>query len=335
MLEPRPTISVVIPSFNARDTIPDSLESILQQSYTDFEVLWIDDGSTDDSAALVADYANRDPRINLQRCEHQGIVGALQYGCATARGRYIARMDADDVAHPDRLLKQLSLLENEPGLALCGTQVRTVGEDIGTGRMRYEAWINAILTHEDMQREIFVECPIPHPTLMIRKDQFDSVGGYQDHGWAEDYDLLMRCHESGVRMGKVPEALLDWRNGGGRLSSIDQRYSPENFRALKRHYLFRSVLKDRPCFYQWGAGEVGKAWLKEWGRHAPNAVVDVNPRKIGKVIHGIPVIAAGELPPAGEAFTVVAVGAPGAREEIREWFGSRGYSERLDFLFLA
>ncbi len=335
MTEPNPTVSVVIPCFNASATIASSLESILRQSYTDFEVLWVDDGSTDEGAELAAVYARQDDRVRLQRCEHRGIVGALQHGCAMARGHYIARMDADDVAHPDRLAKQVSLLENEPGLGLCGTQVRTVGEKIGTGRMRYETWINEVITHQDMQREIFIECPIPHPTLMIRKEVFESVGGYQDRGWAEDYDLLMRCHESGLRMGKVPEPLLEWRNHSGRLSALDERYSLPKFRALKRHYLFRSVLKERKSFYQWGAGEVGKAWLTEWGQRSPVAVVDVNPRKIGKVIHEVPVIAASELPPAGEAFTVVAVGAPGAREEIREWFGSHGYSEMLDYLFLA
>lgn len=330
-----PTVSVVVPCFDASATIASSLESILRQSYTDFEVVWVDDGSTDDSAALVRSYAEKDGRIRLLCCEHRGIVGALQHGCAAARGRYIARMDADDLAYPDRLAKQVSFLENEPDVGLCGTQVRTVGEGIGTGRMRYEAWINEVVTHEDMQREIFVECPIPHPTLMIRKDVFESVGGYEDRGWAEDYDLIMRCYEAGVRMGKVREPLLDWRNEPGRLSATHERYGLSNFRALKRRYLFQTFLKDRPSFFQWGAGQVGKAWLKEWGRHSPTAVVDVDPRKIGKVIHGVPVISADELPRAGEAFTVVAVGAPGARQEIRQWFGSRGYSEMLDYLFLA
>ena len=330
-----PTISVVVPCFNARKTLASSLESILRQSFADFEVVWFDDGSTDGSAEVVESYAGRDPRIRLLRSEHVGIVEALRRACSVARGRYIARMDADDVAYPERFSKQVRYLEGHPEAGLCGTQVRTVGEDIGTGRERYEAWVNALTTHEAIVRDLFVECPVAHPTLMIRRDVFEAVGGYEDHGWAEDYDLLMRCFGAGVRMGNVPEPLLEWRNGAGRLSLRDDRYSLAKFRALKRHYLFQSYLKDRPVFFQWGAGEVGKKWLAEWEGLRPEAVAEVNPRKLGKVIHGTRVIAPSELPQPGEGFTVVAVGAPGAREDIRGWFGERRYTEISDYIFLA
>ena len=134
-----PAISVVVPCFNARETLSSSLESILQQSFMDFEVVWFDDGSTDGGAEMVESYAVRDPRIRLLRSEHVGIVEALRRGCSAARGRYIARMDADDVAHRERFAKQVSYLEDHPEAGLCGTQVRTVGEDIGMGRKRYEA----------------------------------------------------------------------------------------------------------------------------------------------------------------------------------------------------
>ena len=330
-----PTISVVIPCFNACETLASSLESILQQSFADFEVVWFDDGSTDEGAEMVESYAVRDPRIRLLRSEHVGIVEALRRACSAARGRYIARMDADDVAHPERLSRQVAYFERHPEMGLCGTQVRTVGEDIGTGRERYEAWINALTAHEEIVRDFFVECPVAHPTLMIRREVFEAVGGYEDRGWAEDYDLLMRCFGASVRMGNVPEPLLEWRNGAGRLSVRDERYSLPNFRALKRHYLFQSYLKDRTRFFQWGAGEVGKSWLAEWENLRPEAVAEVNPRKLGKVIHGTRVIAPLELPRPGEGFTVVAVGAPGAREDIRGWFSARGYTELEDFVFLA
>ncbi len=335
MGESAAAISVVVPCFNASETLSFSIESILRQSYADFEVVWFDDGSTDDSVALIESYAGRDARVRLVRSEHVGIVEALRRACAAAGGRFIARMDADDVAYPERLAEQVSYLEGNPGVGLCGTQVRMVGEGIGSGRRRYETWINALLTHEEMTRDLFVECPIAHPTLMIRREVFDAVGGYEDRGWAEDYDLLMRCHCAGIRMGKVTRLLLDWRNGAGRLSLRDQRYSPSNFRALKRHYLAKTFLKEQLTFFQWGAGDVGKSWLVEWEGFRPEAVVEVNPRKIGKVIHGVPVIAVEELPRPGEGFTVVAVGAPGAREDIRGWFDAGGYAEMRDYLFLA
>ena len=170
---------------------------------------------------------------------------------------------------------------------------------------------------------------------MLRRSDFAEVAGYQDHGWPEDYDLVMRLFLNEKRFGKIPEPLLQWRESPERLSRVDQRYSPEQFRALKRHYLLASYLKGRDTFYQWGAGEVGKAWLREWGGRNPVAVVDINPRKIGHAIHGVKVIPPEELPAPGKVFIVVAVGAPGARAEIRAWFGPRNYRELKDYLFLA
>jgi len=147
--------------------------------------------------------------------------------------------------------------------------------------------------------------------------------------------LVMRIWRAGWRLGKVAEELLEWRDSAQRLSMTDARYSEAAFRALKRHYLEQRCLRGGRRFYQWGAGEVGKRWLREWDRFAPEAVVDIHPRKIGRRIHHTPVIAPEALPPPGEAFVVVMVGAPGARDEIREWFGAHAYQELRDYRFLA
>ncbi len=101
-----------------------------------------------------------------------------------------------------------------------------------------------------------------------------------------------------------------------------------------QHVTPSPIIAFPSAFYQWGAGEVGKKWLREW-QPKPLAVVDINPRKIGRLIHDVPVIAPEELPPPGRAFVVIAVGAPGARNVIREWLTPRGYEEPRDFLFLA
>lgn len=330
-----PALSVVVPCFDAGELLPECLDSLLSQTLVDFELVLVDDGSRDDTAAIADAYAQRDPRVCVIRSAHVGIVEALRRGCEVAQGAYLARMDADDVALPARLAEQFAFMEAHPDVALCGCQVELFGERIGTGRARYAEWMNGLVEHEAMTRELFVECPVPHPTFMMRRDAFDAVGGYVDAGWPEDYDLVMRLHCAGYRLGKVVQPLLRWRHTESRLSMTDPRYSPEQFRALKRHYLDKTYLANRSEFYQWGAGEVGKPWLREWGTHAPKAVVDIHPRKIGRTIHGAPVIAPEGLPGHGEAFTVVAVGAPGAREEIRAWFSERGYTELVDYLFLA
>lgn len=330
-----PQISVVLPYFNAEATLGGAIDSIRAQTCEDWELLLFDDGSTDASNAIAEDRAASDPRIRILHSRHVGIVKALQEACGESRGHFIARMDADDLAYPQRLARQRAVMKAPPMPELCGACVRMIGAGIGPGRHRYERWLNRLLTHEAMIRELFVECPIPHPTLMMTREACETAGGYQDHGWAEDYDLCLRFFTAGFRFAKTPEILLDWREAPGRLSRRNQRYAPPRFRDLKRHYLFQTYLKHRTVFYQWGAGEVGKRWLREWQARRPKAAVDINPRKIGRTIHGAPIIAPENLPPPGHAYVVVAVGAPSARDEIRDWFISHGYRELEDFIFLA
>jgi hypothetical protein len=186
-----------------------------------------------------------------------------------------------------------------------------------------------------MERELFVECPLPHPTFFMPRTAYLEAGGYQDHGWPEDYDLCMRMFLLGRRFAKVAAPLLDWTDSPARLSMVSPRYSPAQFRAIKRHYLLLTHLaEDRP-FCQWGAGEVGKRWLPEWAGRRPGCVIDINPRKIGRRIHGYKIIAPDEIETFGRAFIVVAVGAPGARDEIRQWLAGQAYTEVQDFVFVA
>lgn len=331
-----PSVSVVMPMYNAADTVAAAIASVRAQTFADWELIVVDDGSTDASVAEAVQSAQGDPRIRIDARAHGGIVAALNAGCADARGRVLARMDADDAMHPERLQRQRDLLRRDPRIGLCGARVRMVGAGLGSGRRRYERWMNRLLTHEDMTREILIECPIAHPTFMLPREAFEEVGGYADAPWPEDYDLLLRIVRAGWRLAKTPETLLDWRHRADRLSMNDSRYDEAAFRALKRRHLALTRPEAGRKRYQWGAGEVGKRWLREWPEdQRPEGAVDINPRKIGRVIHGCPVIAADDLPPADEAFIVVVVGAPGARDEIRAWLDPRGYQEARDYLFAA
>ena len=330
-----PRISVILPFYNAERTLYAALTSIRQQTIAEWEMIAFDDGSTDGSLEIAKSLSEKDDRVRVVVSAHVGIVQALSDGCAMARGEFLARMDADDTCAPLRFEKQLALFAANPDLALCGTQVNMTGAVVASGRRRYERWLNALVSHEDIVRELFVECPIAHPTFMMRRDAYESVGGYEEEGWPEDYDLIMRFWQGGLRLGKVDEALFDWHDSGTRLSMCDTRYDEASFRALKRHYLFASYLKGHENFYQWGAGEVGKRWLREWGSRRPKAVVDIHPRKIGTKIHEFPIIAPEQLPAPEDVFVLVAVGAPGARDEIRQWFAGGRYEEGRHYLFVA
>ncbi len=323
-----------MPCWNAAATLDAAVASIVGQTFADWELIAIDDGSTDATLDMLTSWHNRDTRIKPVSMPHAGIVAALQHGCAEARGAYWARMDADDICMPQRMEQQLALLYAELPLTLCSTQVETIGDDVQSGRRRYEAWLNSLLSHEAMARERFIECPIAHPTFMASRECFEHVG-YSGNDGPEDYDFVLRAYAAGVQLRKVPEKLVQWRDHASRLCMNDDRYSPERFRALKRDHLVDMLKRTEKRFWQWGAGEVGKVWLREWDLLRPEFVVDVNPRKFGKKIHGITVVPPDDLPPAGEVVITVAVGAPGARKQLREWFGSRGYREAQDYWFVA
>lgn len=154
----------------------------------------MDDGSDDNSTEIAACFAVADTRFTLLRRPHRGIVAALRDAAHEAHAPYLARMDADDISLPDRLERQWELMQEHPGVGLCGCRVRITGPGIGSGLRRYEEWINSLISSEDHEREMLVECPIPHPAFFLRREDYIEAGGYRDGPWPEDYDLLLRLN---------------------------------------------------------------------------------------------------------------------------------------------
>jgi glycosyltransferase involved in cell wall biosynthesis len=330
-----PRISIVLPVWNAETTLQAAIASIQAQDFPDWELIVVDDGSTDTSRAIAEFAARSDPRIIVMACEHRGLVPALREGCALARGAYLARMDADDLSRPARFSRQLAWFASHPQGGLCGTQVRMTGGPIRAGRRRYETWLNSHSDHAALDQALFVECPLAHPAFMLPRAVYEAVGGYRDFDGPEDYDLALRIWHAGYELGNIPEVLLEWREAPRRLSMISPRYTEAAFRQLKREWLQRANVGGGRPWYQWGAGEVGKRWLREWPPGVIEAVADIRPSKIGQNIHGYPVIRPEDLPPPGQCFIVVAVGTPGARDIIRARCFARGYTECTDYRFIA
>lgn len=344
---PVPRVSVLIPCRNAAAHLDECISSLQAQTESRYEVLVLDDGSSDSTLARLAEWVERDPRVRPVETDRRGIVPALNALAAFARAPIVARMDADDVAYPTRLASQLDLLARSPDIAACGTGVRYVPRRLaGQGYRRYEQWLNGLSDPDALERDLFVECPISHPTLMIRRRILEDVGGYREFDGPEDYDLLLRVSAAGHRLANVPEVLLDWRLGPDRLSE-SARYSAAAFRRLKIAHLRSGPLavpqaSDRTLVL-WGAGKVGKAFVREWlaaGGDPFEALVDLDPRKIGQEIHGSPVIDPGTLDgrfgrAAARPFVLVAVGSPGAREDIREALDSMGATDLRDYRVVA
>ncbi|MEA2062589.1 MAG: glycosyltransferase [Gemmatimonadota bacterium] len=351
-------VSFLMPVYNAGSTIARAVDSVLGQrglAATEIELVAVDDGSTDNTPEVLERLARRESRLRLVRLPHQGQVGAAIEGQRHLEGNFIARMDADDIACPDRLAEQLKLMHSDPGLGLVGASVRYFPRKyVKAGALHYEAWLNSFCQYrgggtrtanDKIRREIFVECPLAGPTFLVRRQAFLQAGGYRDnHNWPEDYDLVFRVAGAGWRLGGATgegkKALHLWREHPARASRNDPRYSEKSFRSIKLHYLLRDRLDNgRKPVSICGAGPVGKAWLKELQAAGVEVrfLIEVNPRKIGKTIHGVPVVRAEQLSrlDCGPGLILGAVGQKGARESIRANLGPLGLVEGEDYIFIA
>jgi hypothetical protein len=301
------------------------------------EVIAVDDGSTDAGPAIVAAMAANDPRLVPIASGGVGIVGALAAGLARARGRFVARMDSDDVSLPGRFAAQIELLEQDARLGVVGTRVEAFPAlAVGEGLRRYLAWQNALVSPEDHERDLFVESPLCHPSVMLPRRVLVELGGWREVTWAEDYDLWLRISSAGYRIAKVPRVLLRWRHREGRMTFTDPRFTIARFIEAKACYLAPRLASTGRPVAVWGAGPTGKQIARALERHGVRAAlfVDIDPRKVGGIARGAPVVAPSSVTP-GVHTVVVAVGARGARERCRCQMDQMGFVEGSDYVCAA
>ncbi len=256
-------ISVLLPLYNAESYLEQCLESILNQTHAHFEVIAVNDGSTDSSPAILSRYSYSDARIKaLHLPENKGIVSALNAGLELCQGKWAARMDADDVMRPERLAKQLTYFQKNPKTDILGSRIKLFRYEgsLSPGQERYRDWSNGLLSDSDIKANIFAESPIMHPTFFLRLETFQQLGGYLENPWAEDYDILLRAYVKGMNFGKLPDILLDKGDHAERLARNDDRCKRPAMFAAKAHY-FAQVVKQWPNKSQiiiMGTGSAGR-----------------------------------------------------------------------------
>jgi glycosyltransferase involved in cell wall biosynthesis len=328
---------VLLPAFDAEETLGLALESVRRQTFTDFECLVVDDGSSDASVAVARRFAARDSRFRVIGAAHAGLIAALLRGLRECRGRYVARMDADDVMLRDRLGEQVLLLEARPALAAVGCHVRIFPRRTLTpGLSEYENWLNSMDSEHRIATEAFIECPVAHPTLMFRREVLERHG-YRDRGWPEDYDLVLRMLMHGDAIGVVRRRLLCWRDTQARHWRTHPRYARSEITRCKAEFLVRGPLACTSRYVLWGYGGTGRALcrrLAALGRR-PSHIVELHPGRIGQRIAGAPVIPPDELRRLAHDLIVVSVAGLTARAEIRAALDRMGYRERRDYLCAA
>jgi len=298
---PQPTISIILPVKNGMPYIADCLQSIVNQSFIDWQLVVCNDNSTDGTAEVLADFAQKDKRILVCENAGNGVITALQMAYSLSKGALITRMDADDLM-PENKLQILHDLWQKKGRGHVITgKVRYFPEtEIAGGFKKYEQWLNALCDYGNHWDDLFKECVIPSPCWLLHRDDLEACGAFNPHIYPEDYDLVFRFYEKGLKVLASKEVLHLWRDHSTRASRTNDLYRDQNFFELKVNYFLKWKLAKNKQLVIWGASKKGKLLAKlfetkgqsfqwicnnpnKWNKHigkvlmqAPNALLAID-----------------------------------------------------------
>jgi glycosyltransferase involved in cell wall biosynthesis len=228
-----PLISVVMPARNAAATVAESLDSLVQQSFADFELVLVNDGSSDDTAAIAERYASQ---LNLRLLHHeasQGVARSINDGLAASDSEFVARLDADDLAQPLRLQRQLDFLRAQTQVGVCGSDMLVFSQEQEQRFVLAHPTANAAIRTALVQR-----CAIAHPSVMCRRQIFELAGPYDERfDFAEDYELWCRASLLGVQFANIAEPLTHYRKHAGQVSRQKAQLQYERDMAIKARYM--------------------------------------------------------------------------------------------------
>jgi glycosyltransferase involved in cell wall biosynthesis len=317
-----PRVSVLLPVRDAAPWLGTSLASLARQTLADHEVIAIDDGSTDGSGEILDRASRRDPRLVVRHTPARGLPAALGIALSLARAPWVARHDADDISHGTRFSRQLEWLEAHPDVDVLGTSIRLFpASTTGIGMRRWAAWHNSLVTHDAMRRELLIDSPLAHGTMMARRAVLEAAGGWHERGWAEDLDLWLRLFDHGARFAKLEATLYGWRQHRGSATRTDPRYSRARFLSLKSAALDAGLLRGGRRATLIGVGNSLSRWYETLGTRVERRVEMRRPHT--EMVTTL-------CPP-----LVLAVVAPVARERWRSALTLRGLREMSDFVFVA
>jgi glycosyltransferase involved in cell wall biosynthesis len=332
-----PEISVILPLFNAEKTLESAIKSILNQSFHDFELLLVNNNSTDKSLSIAKNLAEKDSRIFILNEKNQGVANAMNCGLRNARGKFIARMDADDISMPHRFEKQMQFLNSNPEIGLVGCKVKYIAHDENTaGFERFVNWVNSFHSPTEIELNRFVEIPIVNPTIFFRREIFEKYGGNRNGDFPEDYEMQLRFLDAGIKMAKLHDTLFEWHDSPTRLTRTDKCYSSEAFFRIKAKYFKSWSEKNNrfhPNVWVWGAGRKTRQRAKLLVNKGIiiKGYIDIQKDKTTKET----TVYYKDIPEPGKIFIVSLVTNYGAREQIKEFLLSRNYFEGVDFILMG
>lgn len=333
----KPLVSILIPFKNTGAYLKPCLTSIINQSYTNWELLIVNDGSTDDSFDLVNAFALKDARIQLFNNTGNGIIDALQLAFSKSSGELITRMDSDDIMEPNKL----EVLANN--LLTYGKEHVAVGlvnyfaeGGIKDGFKSYEVWLNGLTEKGSNFSEIYKECVIPSPCWMVYRTDLIASDAFNPNLYPEDYDLAFRFYKHGFKCIPCNEVLHNWRDYNSRTSRTHVHYAENHFIDIKLKYFLELDYNPNKTLIVWGAGKKGKTIAKKLiEKQIPFEWICDNPNKIGRDIYGVILKPFNYLASIHSAQSIITVANKTEQKEILNYLDGLNLKAIEDYVFFC
>ena len=331
------TISILIPFKNTAEFLPDCIQSIINQTYDNWEILAVNDHSTDNSLDVMHSYAQKETRINVLKNEGKGIIDALRTAYSHAQGTYITRMDSDDIMSPNKLENMVRSLEKlGQGHIALGKVKYFSKEGVGDGYKSYEKWLNHLTEKGLNYSEIYKECVIPSPCWMVHRTDLERAGSFTSNRYPEDYDLAFRFYEQDLKCIPTNELLHYWRDYGHRTSRTSEHYAQNYFLDIKLHYFLKLDRDNESPLVLWGAGNKGKTLAKNLlKKNIAFIWVCNNSNKIGLDIYDKRMNHYLELSKLQKAQVIITVANKEAQEFIKDYLQDQGKNRVQDYFFFC
>jgi glycosyltransferase involved in cell wall biosynthesis len=330
-------ISIIMPVHNTSKYLRECLDSIVNQTEQNWELLAVDDYSTDSSREILYNYAKADQRITILKNDAKGIIGALRLAFQNSSGMLITRMDSDDVMKPNKLsvLKSSLLTSGKKHLA-CGPVKYFADSEIGEGFYKYETWLNGLIKSGENFQDIYKECVIPSPSWMCYKEDLINCGGFDNDLYPEDYDLTFRFYKGNLECIPCNEVLHLWRDYPTRTSRTDPNYADNTFIDIKLQYFLALDHNKQKKIIIWGAGKKGKKIAQKLNEQNIDFdwICD-NPNKIGHVIYGKKLLKLDGYIEFNSTQNIITIANPAAQDSISSSLNESSLVKNKDYFFFC